>query len=85
MKKKICCQQYVDVENVLVPDKISLGEINYKYFIGYLHNDNKGRSLHKVLSKTSAYVKSYDEQTKLTYFWLEDDDLFIIKIQHYLK
>ena len=31
----------VDIEKVLVSNKISLGEKNYKYFIDYLYNDNK--------------------------------------------
>ena len=50
----------VDVEKVLVSNKISFGEKNYKYFIGYLYNDNKVKLLHMKLPKTSAYVKSYD-------------------------
>ena len=48
---------------------------NYKYFIDYLYNDNKVKSLHIMLPKTSAYVKSYDRQTKWIYFLIEDDDL----------
>ena len=28
-----------------------------------------------MLPKTSAYIKSYDGQTKLMYFLIEDDDL----------
>ena len=28
-----------------------------------------------MLSKTSGYVKSYDQQTKWMYFLIEDDDL----------
>ena len=31
----------VDIEKVLVSNKISFGEKNYQYFIGYLYNDNK--------------------------------------------
>ena len=31
----------VDIEKVLVSKKISFGEKNYKYFIGYVHNGNK--------------------------------------------
>ena len=31
----------VDIEKVLVSNKISFGEENYKYFIGYLYNVNK--------------------------------------------
>ena len=31
----------VDIEKILVSNKISFGENNYKYFIGYLYNGNK--------------------------------------------
>ena len=31
--------------------------------------------LHIVLPKRTAYMKSYDEQTKWMYFLIEDDDL----------
>ena len=48
---------------------------NYNQFIGYLYNDNKVKPLHIMLPKTSAYVKSYDGQTKWMYFLIEDDDL----------
>ena len=48
---------------------------NYKYFIGYLHNDDKVKPLHIMTTKTSAYVKSYDGKTKWMYFMIEDDDL----------
>ena len=65
----------VDIEKVVVSNKISFGEKNYKYFIGYLYNDHKVKLLHIILPKTSAYVKSYDEQTKCMYFLIEDDDL----------
>ena len=61
----------VDIKKVLVSNKISFGEKNYKYFIGYLYNDNKVKTLHIMLPKTSAYVKSFDGQTKWMYFWLK--------------
>ena len=56
-------------------DKTSSGEKNYKYFIGYLYNDNTVKALHKMLPKTSTYVKNYDIQTKWMYFLIKDDDL----------
>ena len=65
----------VDIENVLVSNKISSGEKNYKYFIGYFYNDYKVKLLHIMLPKASAYVKSYDGQTKWMCFLIEDDDL----------
>ena len=49
----------VDIEKVLVSNKMSSGEKVYNYFIGYLLNDYKVIILHIMLPKASAYVKSY--------------------------
>ena len=58
----------VDIEKVLLSNKISFGEKNYKCFIRYFYNNNnnnnKVKPLHIMLPKTSAYVKSSDGQTK---------------------
>ena len=64
----------VDIKKLLVSNKISSGKKNYKFFIGYLHDD-KVKSLHIMLPKTSAYLKSYDGQTKWKYFLIEDNNL----------
>ena len=52
----------VDIEKVLVSNKISFSEKNYKFFIGYLYDGNKVKPLNIILPKTSGYVKSYDGQ-----------------------
>ena len=44
---------------------------DYKYFIGYLHDDYKNNPLHVLLPKTTAYVKNYNGQTKWMYFSTE--------------
>ena len=62
---------HVDIEKVLVSNKISFGEKNCKYFTGYLYNDNQVRPLHIMLPKTSAYLKNYDGQTKWIFFRLK--------------
>ena len=55
----------VDIEKaLLVSSKISFGQKNYKYFIGYLYKGNKVKPLNIVLPKTRAYVKSYNGQAK---------------------
>ena len=61
---------------MLVSNKISSGEKNYKSFIGYLYDDYKIIRLYIMLPKTSEYVKSYSGQPKWTYFLTEDDNLF---------
>ena len=58
----------VDIEKLLVSKKIFFGEKNYKYFTGYLYNGNKVKPANIMLPKTSAYMKSYDGQTKWMYF-----------------
>ena len=65
----------VDIMKVLVSNEISFDEKDYKYFIGYLYIGNKVEPLHIMLPRISAYVKSYDGQTKRMYFLIEDDDL----------
>ena len=40
-----------------------------------MHNDHKVKPLHIMLPKSSAYVKSYDGQTKWNSFFTNDDDL----------
>ena len=65
----------VDIEKVLLSNKISFCEKIYKYFIVYLYNGNKVKPLNIMLPKTSAKIKSYDGRIKLIYFLIEDDDL----------
>ena len=73
--KSIVSLRKVDIEKALVSNKIYFGEKSYKYFIGYLYNDNRVKPLHLMVPKKGAYVKIYDGQTKWMYFLIEDDDL----------
>ena len=44
---------------------VSFGEKNYKYSVCYVDDDDyTNKLLHIMLPKTSAYVKSYDSDTK---------------------
>ena len=65
----------VDIEKVLLSEKTSFTEKNYKCFIGYLYDNQKVKPLHIMLPKTSAFVKSYDGQTKWVYFLTGFDNL----------
>ena len=59
-KKNFFNAYNVDTEKLLVSNKVSFGEKNYEYFIGYLYHDNEAKSLRSLLSQTSANVESYD-------------------------
>ena len=57
-------------------ESISIQQEKYhEHFIGYLYNDHKVKPLLIMLSKTSAYVKSSDGQTKWMYFLIGKDGL----------
>ena len=57
------------IDDILVSSKISYGEKNYKYVIGYLFGDYETKPLHVELPKTSTYIKRYDGQTKWICLW----------------
>ena len=66
----------VDVEKIQVSNTVSSCRINYKHFICYKDDeDDKIKPLHIMLPKTSAYVKSYDRETKWIYLFNEDEEL----------
>ena len=48
----------IDIEKVLISDKIYFGEKSYNYFVGYFYNGNKVNPLHIMLPIESAHVKS---------------------------
>ena len=65
----------VDIEKILVSNKIYFGKKSYKCFIGYLNNDHKVKPLHIMLPKKRPHVRCYDVQTKWMYLLIEDDKL----------
>ena len=56
---KVLFSEDVDIEKVLVSNKIWSGEKNYEYFIGYLHDDYKVEPLYIMLPQTRPYVKTF--------------------------
>lgn len=52
-----------DIVKILISNKISSGNKNYKYFIAYLEDDYKIKLLHIMLPKPSAYIKTNDGET----------------------
>ena len=66
----------VDIEKVLATSNISSDEKSCKYFIDYLCDNYKIKSLHIMVPKTIAYVRCYDGQTKWMYFLIKDDDFW---------
>ena len=62
----------VDIEKVLVSNKIPCGVKRYKWHIGYFYNDHEVEPLHIVFPKASVYVKSRDGQINWIYLIQND-------------
>ena len=65
----------MDIHNLLISNNNSSGEKIYKCFIVYLNDDLKISPLHIIYLIKSAYIKSYDGETKWMYFLIEDGEL----------
>ena len=75
IEKKSVFLRDTDIENVLLSNNISFGEKkNYKYFIGYLHDDHKvmplkcnasytKRLCKKLMDKLNGYIFSLKMMT----------------------
>ena len=63
----------IDVDKIVVSNKISFGKNDFKYFIGY-KNAKKIRRLCIFLPKMSAYRRNFDK-TKCMSFLIKDEKL----------
>ena len=63
----------IDINKIVVSNKVSFGKNGFKYFTGY-KDDKKIIPLCILLPKTSVYRKNFDE-TKYISFLLKDDEL----------
>ena len=75
--KKSTFLEVVDIDNIFLSKKVSSGEENHKYFVGYVHDDNnwKIREFYIMPPNMSAYVKSFNGESKWIHFLIENDEL----------
>ena len=64
----------IDINEIVVSNKVSFGKKGFKYLIGY-KDAIKIRPLFIFLSKMSAYRKDLNIETKYMPFLLKDDEL----------
>ena len=57
----------VDIDKILKLNKISLGRMGFKHFIGY-EDGKKVGPLNIILSKMSTYRRDYDVTKHMTFF-----------------
>ena len=53
-----------DINSILISNKALSDEKSYKYFTDCMDDDYKVQPIYILLSKPSAYVKSYDSTAK---------------------
>ena len=70
--KKTISIKNMDIDKIVVSNKVSFSKKGFKYFIGY--KDTKIRPLCIFLPKMSAYRRVFDE-TKYMSFLIKDDEL----------
>ena len=63
----------VDIDKIVVSNKVPFGKKGFKYFTGYI-DIKKDKPLCVFLSKVTAYRKDFD-QTKYVSFLIKDDKL----------
>ena len=55
--KQAIALNLVNTRKIVVSDKFKQSSVGFKYFIGYLHDDNVIRPLYSILPQMSGYIK----------------------------
>ena len=67
----------VDVNNTVISQRVKPNNDTYKYFIGYLHDDDVIKSLCVILPQVSGYIKYFENGGKNMSFKIEDEDVYL--------
>ena len=67
LHKKYKFDRDVDIDKMLISNKISFGEKRFQYFIGY-KDSGKGKVSFIILPKMHGYVNSFDETKYISFF-----------------
>ena len=67
----------VDVNNIVVGNRVKNNNDTSKYFIGYLHDIDVMGPLCIILPQMSGYIKYFENGGKSMPFKIEDEDVYI--------
>ena len=73
----------IDINKVVVSNKLSLGKQDFRYFIG-CKDDKKIRTLSIFIPKRSPYRIAFDE-TECIYFMIKEKNVFVKYLQSWEK
>ena len=63
--KQAIALNLVNTNKIVVSDKVKHSDDGFKYFIGYLHDDNVIRTLRYILPQMRGYIKYFDNGGKI--------------------
>ena len=69
--KQVIVLNLVDTNKIVLSDKFKHSDDGFKYFIGYLHDDNVIRSLCIILPQMSFKIEDESVFLKYTEIWIE--------------
>ena len=75
--KKAILSSSVDINNIIVSNKIKSNNETGKYFIGYLNDVGSVSPLCIILPQMSGYIKYFENGGKNLSFKIEDDEVYI--------
>ena len=67
----------VKTHTIVVSDKFKHSDDDFKYYIGYLHDDDVIRPLCTILPQMSGYIKYFDNGGKNMSFKIEDEGVYL--------
>ena len=67
----------VNTNNIVVSYRIKHNDNGFKYFIGYLHDDDVIRPLCIILPQISGYIKYFDNGGENMSFEIEDESVYL--------
>ena len=75
--KKAISLSSVDINNIVVSNKVKGNNESSKYFIGYLNDAGSVSPLCIILPQMSGYIKYFENGEKNMSFKIEDDEVYI--------
>ena len=75
--KQAIALNLVNANKIVVSDKLKHSDDCFKYFTGYLHDDDVIRPLCIILPQMSGYIKYFDNGGKNMSFKIEDESVYL--------
>ena len=75
--KKAIPLNLINTNNIVISYRVKQNNDTYKYFIGYLNDDDVIKPLCIILPQMSGYIKYFDKGRRSMSFKIEDEDVYL--------